>query len=246
MTTPLTEEALNNTPSQDTVDFLASIVGEGKKYKTVQDLAKAYHNADIHIRELQSKLDERGSEDHVMQEVLNELRKKNTPAEQVFTPETPAVRPAASEDQIAEIVNKTLEKRTAAQIAEAKKREGLTKLIEFYGSEETVFDVIRALIAKSPGVKKIIDDLSLTDPDMLFTFITTQMSKDAAPTSNAPGVQNASNGGQVSSNPHALTWTECQKVRKEDPRRYATGEFRKEMENAAVAWAAAGKDFYAS
>lgn len=31
--------------NEETVDYLAEFVGEGKKYKSVEDLAKAYHHS---------------------------------------------------------------------------------------------------------------------------------------------------------------------------------------------------------
>jgi hypothetical protein len=49
-----TEEAV---PSEKP-KFLDNLVGEGKKYKDTNDLAKAYHHANLHIDELKSDLEE--------------------------------------------------------------------------------------------------------------------------------------------------------------------------------------------
>ena len=67
-------EAVN----EDAEEFLNNLVGEGKKYSSANDLAKAYHHINIHVDELKSDLDQYKGGKELLNEVLDEIRNSNT------------------------------------------------------------------------------------------------------------------------------------------------------------------------
>ena len=58
------------------------------------------------------------------------------------------------------------------------------------------------------------------------------------------GTQFASTGAPIA--PTGLTWEQCRQIRKDDPRKYASPEFRQAMEAAANLAAAKGVDYFAT
>ena len=232
------------TPEQKE-EYLNNLVGEDKKYKTADDLAKAYHHANMHIDELKSALDEYKGGKDLLNEVLDEIRSSST-EESVETPAPPkaTVEPRIQTDDVAKIVGEEFSKREQAATVANNVGVSMDKLRELYGSDTKVKVAVTKAINGDDNIKRVIDDLSKTSPDSMVKFITGIVPVEQDPQSNTPGVD-ASAAPPVAFEGD-LTWAKCREIRKENPKLYSSPQFRLQIETAANKAAERGVDFFAN
>lgn len=244
------ETVEGDTPNQEAVteqvqeDFLDNLVGEDKKYKSANDLAKAYHHANMHIDELKSDLDEYKGGKELLNEVLDEIRSSNT-EESVEAPAPPqaTVEPRIQTDDVAKIVGEEFSKRERAAETRSNVVSSMDKLRELYGSDANVKVAVTKAINGDDNVKRVIDDLSMTSPNSMVKFITGIVPVDQAPQSNTPGVDTSAAPPVAFDG--ELTWAKCREIRKENPKLYSSPQFRQQIEAAANKAAEKGIDFFA-
>lgn len=234
------------TEEQQATDFVESLVGDGKKYANVQELAKAYVNADLHINELRTKLDTTTRQEELLREVLNKLQSNppTKPDEGTTRTEDPPVanKEVDIEKQVTEVLNrKADEDRKRANV-----QTSIEKLSEKYGSRDKAFQAINTFIGKDENLKQMVDQLSFTNPDALLKLMIAQVPVDQ-PTGTqtvTPGLDKSSPGSVIP--PAGLTWTYCKQLRKDKPAEYSSRDFRAKMEKAVADYAARGQDFFAT
>lgn len=249
--TALTDALNATTPGgTDTTDFLAALVGPDKKYKTEADLAKGYVNADIHIRELQDKLDDKTHQEGLLKEVITTLRAPNatntanTNAAPVQTP-APVQVPAVTPEAISTVVDAALQKKEYERIAHANIDKSMEILCEAYGSKEAAMVAVNKLTANDKNLHTIVNDLSKTNPDACLRFITAN-SPPVKVVSNTPGVDKGGSAAAAMPLDGKLTYSAAQRIRKENPKLYKSPEFRAQMEKAVANAVARGEDFFAN
>ena len=233
------------TPTND--DYLGLLVGDGKKYKDQQELAKAYIHASTRIKELDEAVGEAKEHERLFNEILTEIRSKTPP-----NSDTPPLATAPTgdngqitPDNVERLVEQTLSQREAER--EAVKNQGLSieKMAEAYGVDaQGAYRIVAEVLKVKPNLEKTIDNLGNTDPDAFVRFMTSMRPVTQVVT-NAPGTSGGPSANSlVSTNGMALTWTQARELRKKDPKTYASKEFRIKLEQAAAAALAKGIDFY--
>ena len=245
------ETVEGDTPNQEAVteqvqeDFLDNLVGEDKKYKSANDLAKAYHHANMHIDELKSDLDEYKGGKELLNEVLDEIRSSNTEEREETSASLKAqVEPQIQTDNVAKIVDEEFSKREIMAAKKANVETSMNKLREVYGSDTNIKVAVAKAIGNDGNVKRVIDDLSMTSPDSMVKFITGIVPADKTPQSNTPAVD-ASTAPPVAIDGE-LTWAKCREIRKENPKLYNSPAFRSQIEVAANKASERGVDFFAN
>ena len=211
-----------------TEEFLGTLVGEGKKFIETEQLAKSYQHGKS-----------------LMQEVLDELRKDTPPVELALDTSSPA-EPANSTDDIARIVDAEFSKRTATQIAKSNVDESMKALSEIYGDRVKALKAVKAVIGEDESLKKIVDDLSKSNPATVVKFVSGIVPIGHEPISNTPGVAAATSAESIASSNGGLTWNQCREIKKSDPSRYQSSSFRATMEQAVAKAANNGVDFFAT
>jgi hypothetical protein len=221
-----------------------NLVGEGKKFSQDEELAKAYHHANLHIEELKADLAEYKGGKELLNEVLNEIRSSSI--EESTTPLAPpqaSVETQIPQDNVAKLVGEEFTKReTMAQI-EANVATSVSKLREVYGTDSQVKAAVAKAINGDQGVQDIIDSLSRKNPDTMVKFITGLVPAGNEASSNTPGVGSGSPPPAYSGE---LTWSQCKEMKKDKPLVYNSREFRLRIEMAANKAAEAGTDFFAT
>lgn len=123
----------------ESIEQQLSFVGEGKKYKSIEELDKAYLNADTHIKKIEqenAELRERVSAAKGIEEVLATLGKTEGDGEQTETQDA-KLDPSV----IQSLVEQTIEQRESLNRQRVNATEVVTKLREIYGdSAEEVFN----------------------------------------------------------------------------------------------------------
>jgi hypothetical protein len=214
------------TPPAATTDgtLFTALVGESQKYKTPEDLAKAYTNADQFIETLKEenrKLREQAASAKTIDEVLERMSKQggapvdDNPPVQGLTP-----------DVVQQLVEKTLEgrKQQETKTGNLLKADALMK--EKFGEKaEQVFKQK----ASSPEKAKILMELAATDPTefvSLFAGVTPPANNMDASSFNTTSV--ASSGGDRSKVEGTKEW--AAKVRKENPSLYWSQDFQYKLQ----------------
>lgn len=157
-------ETNSNTSTTEQVDALAQLVGDGKKFKTVDDLAKGKLQSDTYIEQLQSEtaqyrqmLESNTERDQKVDQIFELLSKRSDPQEtqntMVNEQNTTVTEPSGSSkpdgmfsspEDLDKYVTKLIEGRETAGKANANLAEVQSKLTEKYSDKSPDFIKTRA------------------------------------------------------------------------------------------------------
>lgn len=208
----------------DAASLLNALVGEKQKYKSVEELAKAYANADEFIQRLKEEneaLRKQAEKVKSVDDILNQLtqippKKADTPSQDATT---------ISAEAVAEIVKNTLTGYETQKTREANLLKADKLMKEKFG--EKALEVFRNS-AQTPEKKKALTELAAVDPDQ-FVQIFIQ------PASGSTTVdQSKVNSAAMANAPsHNSEWSKdwVAEVRKKDPGRYWSAEFQYQLQN---------------
>jgi hypothetical protein len=214
--------------------LLATLVGEDKKYKSVDDLAKAYAHADVFIEQLKSEkattetekreAEERAAKLEAQLEILNKLA-TNPKADEANGTKTPAVEEPKSDD-IDTKIRATVELLSEEQKQKTNSAQVDQVLIEKFGEPEKATEYLKAKAAELGVGIKFLTDLAKTSPTAFYATVglnTSQAKSDPAPRStvNTTILQ----GSAVKPNTYA--W--YQQLRKENKALYNTARIQTQM-----------------
>lgn len=224
-----------NIENQDGNPILEALVGEGKKYKTVEDLAKAYAHADVHITKITSEkaeIEERAKTMEAQLEILNKLATNPTPTTQGTT--TPAVETNAKEDPKEGDIEAKI-RSTVEQLGEEQKRAANTQkvdaaLIERFGESEKATEFLKTKAAELGLGVKFLTDLAASSPMAFFATVgleATQPKSDSAPKSTV----NAAALGATAVKPNTYAW--YQQLRRDNKALYNSAKIQMQMHQDA-------------
>ena len=216
------------TTATPVVELFTSLVGENQKYKTPEDLAKAYNNADQFIETLKEdnrKLREQVTQAKTIDEVLERMSKQNVAP----VDDNPPVQGFSSED-VQQLVEKTL---LGREVAKTKTDNLLLadKLMKdkFGEKAEEMFKQRAA----NPEKARILMELAATDPAEFVSLF-----NGVVPPANNmdSGSVNTTSVASSSGNRAAIEGTKewAAKVRKENPNQYWSQEFQHKLQQTVT------------
>lgn len=212
-------ETTNPPASTQTTGSVEELVGEGKKFATVEDLAKGKAEADIFIEqlkkeqaELRSDLDQRLSAQDLLEEIRKEreaqLSASNSPAQENTTP-------SLGTDDIANLVKNTVKQLGVQETAEQNILAVDTKMKELFGDKAQ-----EVMIQKAKENEVSVDflkDAAAKSPKAFFNVLGLANQKPATPsmtqgTVDMSGTEPRSNAGN--------SWQDYEIMRRENPKLY--------------------------
>tara|TARA_R110000868_G_scaffold177140_1_gene415441 strand:- start:508 stop:1230 length:723 start_codon:yes stop_codon:yes gene_type:complete len=217
----------NAAPTSDAQLFTA-LVGENQKYKTPDDLAKAYSSADQFIETLKEdnrKLREQVTQAKTIDEVLERMSKQNVAP----VDDNPPVQGFSSED-VQQLVEKTLIGREATKT----KTDNLLladKLMKdrFGEKAEEMFKQRAA----NPEKARILMELAAADPaEFVSLFAGTPVQANNMDSGSVNTTSVTSNGGNRAVIEGTKEW--AAKVRKENPNQYWSQEFQHKLQQTVT------------
>jgi hypothetical protein len=223
--------AASGTPATEQEDnaLLGALVGEGKKYKSVSELAKAYINADGFIETLKQEnhtLREKATQAKTIDEVLERLQSRTG---QQPDPVASSDNTPVSVTDIAKIVEQTIEGRETASKRDGNIRKADAKMKEVFG--EKAAEVYKQA-ATTPELHEAYMKLAAVDPDKFVGLFapnvpknTTQMDRSTL-NSAAINVQPGNRENIVGAKEY------FDKIRRTDPSKYYSQEFQIGMDKA--------------
>lgn len=164
--TSTVEPVVTNPPADiELPPEVTEFVGDGKKYKTLQDALKSIPHAQTHIQKLEQELESARTEAtkaKALEELLEEIRKQKeasppvAPTPQVATQTTPPV-------DIDKKVEEALARKEAARIAEANRQAVKSAFEQVYGSESEAYYI--KLAEENHMPLAVMNQLAVTSPE---------------------------------------------------------------------------------
>lgn len=213
-------------------DPLAELVGDGKKFKTPEDLARGKIESDAFIEQLKDEL--KGLKEDLKNRSASEdqldLLRKEIIALKTNTqqPAPPAQReanqpPALTEDTIKQLVAKTITQAETQRTASANILEANQKVIDKFGSMEKAQEVVQARASELGISMDYLKNLAAQSPTAFLKLVADQPvapSGGNLPTNGSvnPSAFQANAGGMVREGTKA--WYD--KMRTDNPKQYWT------------------------
>lgn len=229
--------------AESTSASIQDLVGEGKKYSTVDDLAKAYVNADKFIVQLKTEnegMREDLSQRKTAEQILEEIRKPVTPPAIPAQESTPPAAPQAiNEDALINRLQERLSQDQVRQRQSANVDEVAKTLIETFGSEAKANEVVQNK-ARELGVSvQFLQDAAAQSPKAFYQTLGLDVAQTPAPGAPKGTVNPAALGANVQVKEGSYKWYE--NLRKTDPSAYWKPQIQKQLMKDALS---KGDDFY--
>ena len=207
-------------------DYVADLVGEGKKFRDLQDLAKGKLESDDYIKTLTEKLDELREDNkkfrdeinagRTMQEMLDQLQQTHSTQPPVTTPgsQEPPKTPAFDPKTVADLVASEFQNQELAKRQTENRNMVLGKLREHFG--DTYEAALKQKMDELDLSPEMVNTLAKTNPKALIRTLGVDGPKQnnnfqAPPRSTTNFLPNA---------PAKRTWSYYQDLRKKDPDLY--------------------------
>lgn len=236
------------------ISILDELVGEGKKFKTVEDLAKGKKEADRFIEDLKAQINSLQadlSKQEVLETLVEKVNKVMTNADPTVTtkaeppvapvtPVTPASPTPTNETDIEAKVAAAIAKMRADDLVASNRVAVMSTLVNRFGSEDKVKEHI-AFKAGELGVSpEFLSSVGDKSPNALFSMlgVVPNSGSSSGPRStsfSSTGSQNTSASASAKSSQvieAEKTLAEIATIRKTKPSLYFTDDIQKKMFNA--------------
>lgn len=218
--------------------YLEELVGEDKKFKTQEELAKAKFESDRYINTLTKRMDEFREENDKLREDANsraaltdllDQMKSQQRSNSEYTPHANDEKPTINPLDIENVVVRKLQE--AEQLK--KQQENLNivrdKLKSVYGNNYNTY--LQENTEKLGLTKEFVDNLARSYPEVLFRTLGVDQQTPTPP----PSLHTRQRGDNFSpTTPHKRTWSYYQKMKAENPSQYSRKETTLQMHRDAI------------
>lgn len=240
----------NDQPAFDpNKNYLVELVGEGKKFKTAEDLAKGKYEADLYVETIKRSNDELRAdylklrEENMAKAKLEELIQQLDTLQKTTTTKTPVDAEVSRQavidpKQVESLVDSRYEQIETLRKQDANSSLIKSKLTERYGSNYSGH--VKSQIDSLGISEKRFNEMARTEPQVLIKALgldTKPNVQDTAPPRNNRRSDNFAPQGT-----EKRTWSYYQRMKKENPTRYYDPKTNVEIHNDAVALGEEFKD----
>ena len=247
-------EAASQTPAGGGQSFLEKYVGEGKKYRDVEELAKAYDNANNFIPTLKSDLD---SMKDFMSAQFGELAKNATksqsdpanvpPGNEGGEPANPAPASPPKEGNGEEVdlnerIRQALEERDTEKRLQQNARITEDAMIKHFGSKEAAVEAVRVKAEELGVGPDWLANSAFNSPQAFFKIM--DISTDGPKSTSTPSSSSDVNPQRLADRAPGIkpgTYAYYDNLRKTDPKKYRDPATQHAMMQDALRL---GNDFY--
>lgn len=207
--------------------LVTALVGETQKYKSVEELAKGYTNAEEFINRLKeenAELRKQTAQAKSLDDVLAKLSERNARQEDNLGEGVPA---GLSADAIAQIVQQQITGIESAKARQSNLDKADKAMKEKFGEKAAE---VFAQAAATPELRDVYTKLAAADPDKFVSLFSSQ--QGSAPQGNTSvETSNVNTAGAFNANPRVEQWSKewITNVRKSDPKKYWSTEFQYAM-----------------
>lgn len=218
-----------------------SLVGDSKKFKTTEDLARGKMEADRHIQNLEKEL--AGLREDLnarlnMESFLDRLEKSGV------TPETSTQAPLESDyedrvkpaglsmEDVDKLVSQKLEEKTTQSQRQQNTQYAIQKLQEAFGPR--FGDHVQKVTDEMGLGRQFLEDLAATNPNAFLKFVGADKPQVRPNPDPVTAPRSSFNTASVSQGSGERTQSYYDKLRKEDPGRYWDKRTQAEMHRMAL------------
>ena len=225
---PSTTPETQSTEEVKELGAFESLVGDERKFKSVEDLAKGKLESDKFIEQLQTEMSGLRTELDkrlTTEEVLAQIKESQTTVQQPGENTTPSL----SEDKLEELVKKTLVSTRTEETKQGNLKAVDNKLIEMFGDKAGNWLVTKSQeLGVSPG---FLEDVAKTSPSAFFNTVGLSNSNIQSNPSVTTSSVNTETLQNVTQQQTAQVGTKkyYDEIRKENPRKYWTPEVQNQI-----------------
>lgn len=227
-TTNVATEPNNSTDSS----FLNQVVGEGKKYANVEELAKGSLNGDQFITQLQEEgaglrveLDKRLNAEDMVQQIKRE--REEALAASATTQENTTSQ--LDEGSLTKLISTVLDNKSSQEVATANLQTADAKMKEHYGADKAQ-EVMQAKANELHMSIKDVTDLAAKSPSAFFNVMGISGTKDqTVPTTSQSTVNTSAMTEMNTSNVQQGTDKYYSALRKANPSKYFTPKIQNQL-----------------
>ena len=228
-------DLFTNTDDQTTIDpnkdYFAELVGEDKKFKTPQDLAKAKAQSDAFIqqlinekRELEAQVQTRSNEQAFLDQLKSVVQPPSTPVVPTPAPQGDLQRQTVDQNTLEELVQKAIETRSAQAERDRNLASVAKTLQEQFGPAYAQH--INSLAQEIGVPKDWLNDLAARSPQAFFKMLGIGEKTPVAPVTAPP---TAFNPAAHASRGVVKNWDYYKQIMKTDPARFNSKAIQDEM-----------------
>lgn len=216
-------------------NVLETLVGEGKKYKTPEELAKSRLHADIHIarleqeaKDLREKVASAKTVDELIEAVKAKVTPENLPGSENVRDNVSAV-PTLSAEQVAKLVADQITGHETSKQKNSNRAKAHNELVKMFGDKaQEMF----AKEAPTPELRQALTQLAEVDPDKFVNLF----KKEAPPAVVDSGASKTLGtlNFQASEGLQRGTQAYYSDLRRKNPKLYNSAAVQIEMHNAAL------------
>lgn len=235
----LFDQEVDDSPEvNESINYIDSLVGPGKRYKDLETLAKSRIHADQHINDLEDEAKNNREHRAILEGILSELRKKPEEVEPTTN------RTQVPTMDIEKTVEQALDKKESERMTQRNKDECIERLTNQFGSREQAVRELKAFAQLYPNMKVHFDYLGSNDPDAFVRLFNSYAKPGAAGEISTPGATGRPSADAIASVSKDLTWSEAKQVKKESPGLYHSREFQEKLVQTVAKYQERGKDFF--
>lgn len=248
----MTESIFNEPQEQQTpspeIAALNALVGEGKKFKTVEDLAKGKQAADEHIARLERELADLRTDSTTrarLEEIVDRLTSQERTQENNYEgdnrnlSESPS-QPQLNQDALERLIDQKLTRREQRQTATQNQQAVIAQLQQVFGT-----DYLSKLEARRTELgleRSDMDALAARSPTAFMALVSPTQAGTGHTTAPRSSVRSEALPTQtVTAQPG--TWAYYEALKKSDPKKYWTPEIQGKLHKDAIKASREGRDF---
>lgn len=220
--------------SEQKAEYLKKYVGEGKKYKSVEDLAKSYAHAEQFIRTLKKEKEE-------MEQEMEHLREAAKLVKE-FEEEQKLNQDVDIDSKIQEALQKEKQKEIAMKNRLTLKQ----MLLDHFKDESKAVEAIENFTRSDPSRQELFYKLIDIDPNSVAKLlgINDNQQKVTSRKFDTTFGEGSAERTSVASGVLPITWSEARKVRTNDPAKYKSHNFQQLLHKSAIEAEKQGIDFF--
>ena len=209
----------NETPS-----ILGSYVGDDKKYKTPEELAKGYNNADQFINQLKTENDQlRGELDKRLnaEDMVDQIKREREELQASMKAQENTT-PQLDEKALSDLISQTLDQKNTQKVAQDNIQAVDSKMKELFGTDKAS-EILQTKSKELNLSVEYLAEVAAKSPDGFYSLLGIGRDKTITPsitasTTNTEAVAKVNSIGAV----EADTWNSFESLRRSDPKKYYT------------------------
>jgi hypothetical protein len=210
--------------ANETTSLLESYVGDGKKYKSPEELAKGYQNADQYINQMQTENEQlRGELDKRLnaEDMVDRIKREHEELQASMKAQENTT-PQLDEKALSDLISQTLDQKNTQKVAQDNIQAVDSKMKELFGTDKAS-EILQTKSKELNLSVEYLAEVAAKSPDGFYSLLGIGRDKTITPsitasTTNTEAVAKVNSIGAV----EADTWNSFESLRRSDPKKYYT------------------------